>query len=773
MSTIQDLDSFIANTVSKNKHEKYIVFMFSLANPRPLEVSQNLINEYSDIKFFSYTVTDLEKHSKKFLLNPPLIATYMNGQMTTEISYSSSERQIASIVKCMRMGDHSDSDIQDTYTEEFDDEPMLPPRRGSQKQGQRRPKNSRHTKKNSMGGRASAQEYGLGKVVGGGRGSGGSAVNGHSLTTIPAEVIELSRGISFNPKQKKEIQEMRNGIEAANHQGQDILVYSQNSSQNLSSNSGANNNYQNYQQENNRPPKNQQRPDFSHHYHNEGYRLSIEEQSVMNKQNLFFRLSHLKPKIQDGLLSNEDYIKFLLYIQLSSTLSKFPFKVTISNDKFLEFLKKKRDDKSVQKLLKKRYKRVDYVELINLLQDLGMINQRENKEFRQQLEEELRAPNRQANPTHSYRAWIDQFVTGKVRLRRMVKKLKSVWRQKRAKKLDLKLSNLERPKSALPRAKTIEAFMMYKAPRYFDQAEIEVLRELLSAREEFLISSFELFQIDQNEAELVDTVKRIIRKFMGESTGQNSPEKSPEEPRESHFRENRNQGSNKKRGSYGSNGDYLRRDSNRRVMGDPHHNKREYIGSGMQVDSEGSYHQENDKSSITESQGQFEKKKVSIFSQNVGHRIKSNSENVTLKADLEQTKNNLFNKSSNIKSQRKRRDALKDSSEDEDEEISNLLSSRRTDSDSNNRLGIQKLATPNFLKVAKIQSNIKQSASPLTLDKIGENAEEQSPLPKKGTFVEFCLVSFDLGEKIGFWMRQLFNHEILLEVSFYSIFQFF
>lgn len=79
------------------------------------------------------------------------------------------------------------------------------------------------------------------------------------------------------------------------------------------------------------------------------------------------------------------------------------------------------------------------------------------------------------------------------------------------KNFENRVLQLQRPKSANPGVSTLESFLRTRARDLFNEEEARTLELLAANKNEILISSFEIYQLNQDEVELIDTFSRILK----------------------------------------------------------------------------------------------------------------------------------------------------------------------------------------------------------------------------------------------------------------------
>lgn len=81
------------------------------------------------------------------------------------------------------------------------------------------------------------------------------------------------------------------------------------------------------------------------------------------------------------------------------------------------------------------------------------------------------------------------------------------------KNFENRVSELERPKSANPGTLTLESYLKKRAKNYFSEDDILILEDLSNQKNEALIAYFEMYEVNKNEEELVDTFSIILKKY--------------------------------------------------------------------------------------------------------------------------------------------------------------------------------------------------------------------------------------------------------------------
>jgi hypothetical protein len=112
-----------------------------------------------------------------------------------------------------------------------------------------------------------------------------------------------------------------------------------------------------------------------------------------------------------------------------------------------------------------------------------------------------------------------QFIAGKITLKELVKILETVsntpynpWSRQKPKGSELQSKYELRPESPIPNKYKLGLYLKKSAPRYFGDQELEILDSLYRAKNKYLICAFDLYVSDRDEAEFLDTVRRLLAK---------------------------------------------------------------------------------------------------------------------------------------------------------------------------------------------------------------------------------------------------------------------
>eukprot|EP00742_Colponemidia_sp_Colp-10_P005009 GILJ01005352.1.p1 GENE.GILJ01005352.1~~GILJ01005352.1.p1 ORF type:complete len:1382 (-),score=208.70 GILJ01005352.1:217-4362(-) len=90
---------------------------------------------------------------------------------------------------------------------------------------------------------------------------------------------------------------------------------------------------------------------------------------------------------------------------------------------------------------------------------------------------------------------------------------------------------LDRPSSPTPQYKdTLVRLVVSLAQKKLDTDELRILRQLLQENNEFLMSAFDVFEADQDQDELLDTVVRLVKKSKRDSVALQSSASASRQP---------------------------------------------------------------------------------------------------------------------------------------------------------------------------------------------------------------------------------------------------